>query len=176
MEYWRHVVGYEGWYEVSSLGRVRRVRSGFGAKVGRILRFRPLPSGYLRVTLSKDCVEVDQYVHVLVAAAFLGPCPDGHEVNHKNGEKGDNRWTPEHTNLEYVTHAKNNEHARRTGLWDPARGEAAGKAKLTEEQVRAIRTAYAAGGVSHRKLAAEYAVSHATIRGIITREYWAHVP
>jgi hypothetical protein len=172
---WRPVVGFEGLYEVSSAGLVRRVGKGFGARVGRILKFRPHPRGYLRVSLSRASVGVDFYVHVLVASAFIGACPAGQEVNHKNGNKADNTWSPAYTNLEYVTSIENNKHARETGLWHPARGEASGKAKLTEEQVRALRAEYAAGGTSHRKLAAKYTVSQQSVAGIISRKYWPHV-
>jgi len=38
LEEWRPVVDYEGWYEVSSLGRIRRVRAGQGARAGYVLK------------------------------------------------------------------------------------------------------------------------------------------
>lgn len=53
-----------------------------------------------------------QLIHVLVTVAFLGDCPNGKEVNHKNGDKSDNRLT----NLEYVTHSENMKHAFASGL------------------------------------------------------------
>jgi ribosomal protein S25 len=51
-------------------------------------------------------------IHQLVTAAFLGPCPEGKQVNHKNGNKRDNRVE----NLEYLTPDENKAHAKRTGL------------------------------------------------------------
>jgi hypothetical protein len=51
-------------------------------------------------------------VHVLVAEVFLGPRPNGAEINHKNGIKADNHYR----NLEYTTQAENFQHALDTGL------------------------------------------------------------
>jgi hypothetical protein len=52
------------------------------------------------------------FVHRIVAAAFIGPCPDGLEINHKNGIKLDNRAE----NLEYTTRSANMKHAYDSGL------------------------------------------------------------
>lgn len=55
------------------------------------------------------------------------------------------------------------------------RGESHGSAKLTADDVRDIRRRYAAGGVTYRALAAEYAVVVATITHILRRKTWKHV-
>lgn len=55
------------------------------------------------------------------------------------------------------------------------RGSAHKCAKLNEEQVREIRKLYAAGGTSHKKLAAKFNVAHCSIRRIILRHNWAHI-
>lgn len=112
-EVWRPVRGFEGFYEVSNYGRVRRVCAGVATWPGRILRPFIHTKGCVRVSLSVNCVVVRKYVHVLVADAFLGECPPGLEVNHKNTIKTDNR--PE--NLEYITHRQNTTHAKEKGLY-----------------------------------------------------------
>lgn len=54
-EQWRPVVGWQGIYEISDLGRVRRIAAGRGNRgVGRVLRGRPLRGGYLRVRLGRE--------------------------------------------------------------------------------------------------------------------------
>ena len=103
-ENWLPVVGYEGLYEVSDLGRVRSLRSGHLLKMAT-------NRGYPRVGLNKDGNARAVRVHILVAAAFIGPRPDGQEVCHANGVKTDNRVT----NLRYDTHAENNRDIVRHG-------------------------------------------------------------
>ncbi|WP_430459238.1 NUMOD4 motif-containing HNH endonuclease [Rhodococcus qingshengii] len=110
-EEWRAVVGREGEYEVSSLGRVRsldRIVSNGSYRRGRVLRPRVLPSGYLRVALgAKD----DSYIHRIVAAAFIGPAPDGFDVRHLDGSRAHN--VP--GNLCYGTRLENMADQRRHG-------------------------------------------------------------
>ena len=97
-ETWKPIVGYEGLYEVSNLGRVRsltrlskfRNRSGkLDERVikGRIMRPQKQRTGYLNVGLSKDGKVTLFRVHRLVAAAFIAN-PEGlYEVNHIDEDK-----------------------------------------------------------------------------------------
>lgn len=109
LERWRPVVGFEGLYEVSEQGRVRRE-----GRTDHNMKAHP-SRGYLAVQLWRFGKPSMCLVHCLVAEAFLGLRPDGHEVNHKNGHKHDNKLV----NLEYVTRSGNLEHAYRTGLRQP---------------------------------------------------------
>lgn len=133
-EEWRPVVGWEGHYEVSNIGRVRRVGRAMGAKTGRIRKTPINPQGYPVVDLWKDQRAVLRRVHRLVAEAFLGPCPPGKEVHHIDG----NRANPAVTNLAYVTKSENARFSFALGRV-PMRGCDAPSAKLTAEQVIAIR-------------------------------------
>lgn len=111
-ERWLPVVGHEGLYEVSDIGRVRRIAGGRGARAGRVLGGKISDPGYRAVSLGADHTE---RVHVLVAAAFIGPRPAGYTINHRDGDKLNN--TVE--NLEYATYSENNRHAFATGLKRP---------------------------------------------------------
>lgn len=126
-EEWRDCFG--GVYSVSNLGRVRRNVRRASGRPGRIMR-SIVNRGYHYVVLSDRSHRCRASVHSLVAAAFIGVRPFGHDINHKNAIKSDNRAA----NLEYVTHAENGAHAARLGLCSggSARGEQQGSAKLTE--------------------------------------------
>jgi len=103
----RPVVGYEGLYEVSEDGHVYRVASRMNAFPGHKLKHRQHKLGYLGLVLCKDGKMKSHTVHRLVANAFL-PNPDGFpQVNHKNGDKSDNRAE----NLEWCNNSYNHYHA-----------------------------------------------------------------
>lgn len=117
IEEWRPVVGHEGQYEVSDLGRVRSLNceriykradqySGRMLTVrrkhkGRLLRPGRMPSGHLSVALGKGN---SVCVHVIVLEAFVGPCPSGHESLHRddvpsNNVRGNLRWGTRSENM-----------------------------------------------------------------------------
>jgi hypothetical protein len=168
-EEWRHVVGYEGAYEVSSLGRVRSVVRDVSGKSGST---RTLPSriraasanrdGYLQLGLSKDGVFRSHKVATLVALAFLGPRPLGTEIAHEDGDKTNN--TP--GNLSYKTKVENTNDKRRHGTL--AQGSMIPQAKLNADQVREIRNDSRYG----RVIASAYGVHPSTIYSIKAGKHW----
>lgn len=160
-ERWKKIGGLPN--EVSDRGRVRRTEAAGNVEAGHICKAQERPGGYL-------CVNFRPFVHTLVAEAFLGPRPSQHHVvNHKNGDKKDNRLE----NLEWVTRSENQDHALRTGL-SKARGETHGRAKLTREQVEEIRRRYAGEDGTQTELAEDYGVSQMLISKIVRHEVWTH--
>ena len=168
MEEWRAVVGFEGYYEISSQGRLRNAKTRNGSHKGRILRACPTKKGYPHTNLCVDGGMTTRTIHRLVCEAFLGLRPDGLQVNHKNGDKADNRVE----NLEYVTAKENAQHART--VLGRGRGEDMGTPKLTEADVRKIR-AMAAEGATHRSIAAMFGVCKTTVGYAIIGRSWSHV-
>jgi hypothetical protein len=159
-EKWVAVVGYEGKYMVSDLGRVMSLRTG------RIFKPQPIALGnYHGVRLSKDGRTVNKRVADLVMAAFVGPKDAGIEVNHKNGVHTDNSLV----NLEYVTKRQQEDHAVANALH--AWGERHGMAKLTADIVRLIRLS----SESNVALAARYGVQDGTILAARTGKTWKHL-
>lgn len=124
-EVWKDVVGFEGLYMVSSLGRLYSLLRGF--YMSPTLNSH----GYLKTALAKEGKRYDVRIHQLVAAAFIGPCPEGMEVNHKHGNKKDNRWD----GLEYGTHRYNVQHAWDNGL----RRNRSSAWKMADDQVAEAR-------------------------------------
>ena len=172
-EQWRPVVGCEGWYEVSDLGQVKRVKGGMGTTFGHVLVPSSDRKGYSSVCLRHPGRRSKQRtlkVHRLVLAAFVGPCPAGLQVNHKNGVKTDNRLS----NLEYVTPKENTHHAC-TVLGHDRRGENHSHAKLTDDAVRGIRRRYKAGGVTLKQLATKYGVDRSAIWRVTACRNWRHL-
>ena len=108
-ETWKPVVGYEGIYEVSNVGNVRRVL-GNGKYRQRKLVFGS--RRYYEVMLSKDNQIQLWLVHRLVALAFIPNPDDSPQVNHKDGDRTNNKVS----NLEWVTAKANQLHSRRVLL------------------------------------------------------------
>lgn len=170
-EEWRPVVGFEGYYEVSSLGRICRMKGGRGTRSGRLLKTDgKLWVGYHSVNLRLSAVRGGRiHVHIVVALAFHGskPTPQ-HEVNHKDGNKLNNRAD----NLEWVTRKRNMEHAYELGLRKPVSmpGESNPLAKLTAEAVAQIRAD--GSSVSQRTQAKRYGVSKTAISMALNGDSW----
>lgn len=155
-EQWRPVVGHPG-YEVSNHGRVRSwLRAGTGnrRRTTPVLRaLVKIKRGYLTVMLDRDGGRPIRYVHHLVLEAFRGPRPPGMEARHLDRNPENNR--PD--NLEWGTSAENKADMMRHGTH--TRGSRNGQAKLSREDVEAIR-----GSTEKlRALADRFGVAESTI-------------
>ena len=159
-EEWRPVVGYEGWYDVSSLGNVRREAPGSSnTHVGYILKGVVASNGYPQVGLCRNGHIQERDIHVLVAEAFIGPRPIGCHVNHKDRCRSNNRVS----NLEWIPATLNRS----------SPGEANGRAKLTEADILDIRAAQ--GKIRPSALAKAYGVSRESVWAIQTHKSWRHL-
>jgi len=171
-EEWRPIPGYQG-YEVSSHGRVRSFRKrakGSGPKwiiaktAQRILKPATDRTGYLGVNLMLRGRVHHTCIHRLVARAFLGPCPDGMEVCHNDGDSSNNYIG----NLRYDSHEANMSDAVEHGSYDNQE-----RYTFSQQQVRAIR-AQATRGASFRGLARKYKCSRSLMsslcRGLIYKK------
>lgn len=183
-EIWRPIVGYEGVYSVSDLGRIRRDRTRNGAPSTYIRRQIRMPNGYRAITLRHAGTIRRVLVHRLVAFAFIGMPPDGKpQVNHLDCVRANNRVA----NLEWASPADDGAHRVRMGRVPSgdrqglrrhperaARGERHGNSKLTDDDVRAIRR-LVHGDMTQRCIAQLFRVSTGTVSLIKHRHAWAHV-
>jgi len=154
-EEWREVPGTSGVYLVSNLGRVMSIR----------IVPQPNSGPYKAVNLRYPGTRKSVHTHKLIAEAFLGACPPGHEVRHLDGDAHNNAAS----NLTYGTRRENIGDTKRHGR--VPKGEKHWRARLTEEQVRAIKTS----SISARKLARQFGVSGTTIDDVRAGRTWAHL-
>lgn len=146
-EIWRPIKGYEGYYEVSSHGRVRSldryVNSWQGLKLrkGRILKHDASCCGYIMVLLCKDDRHSHKLVHRLMAQAFIPNPENKPQVNHIDEVKSNNYVS----NLEWVTPGENINHGTRNERCALANSKKVGQYTLDGELIKLWFSASEAG-------------------------------
>jgi len=172
-EIWKDVVGYEGLYQISNLGRVKSLGNNATRKE-KILKNR-LRCGYFNVMLYKNKESKMKLVHRMVAIAFVLNPENKPQINHINGIRNFN--IPE--NLEWTTQSENMLHAYRIGLqkWHgkpQAHGEQSGRSKVKESDILEIRRLHTTG-LNYNKLAKLYNMSNRQISFIVNKKSWKHI-
>lgn len=172
MESWKTIIGYEN-YEINSSGAVRRrTKSKNGVfDVGFVLKSRLDKYGYLTVALYKDSAKSGKTitVHSLVLLCFLGPRPQGFEINHKDGNKQNNHIS----NLEYCTSEENRNHAIKMGL--TSRGEDHYKAKLNNAIIHEMRRLYYIKKLPVSILHRKFGISKTHFLRCVQGKNWQHL-
>lgn len=167
MALWKAIPGYEGRYEASEAGRVRSIAGGrWGTSPARLLKNSIGSHGYPVVNIRKadEPRPSPQLVHRLVALAFLGECPEGYQVRHRNG----NRKIPALYNLSYGTQADNEMDKTRHGT---ARTSECFLATINRQKAGAIRALISLGYAPIR-LATAFGVTRQTICDISKGRSW----
>jgi hypothetical protein len=164
----RRVAGYENYF-VTKDGRVWSVQSGRYLKGWK-------QQGYPYVTLLKGGKEFKKRVHRLVLTAYVGPCPEGMECCHNDGDRSNNNLN----NLRWDTRKENHQDAIRHGTHTclqpcKVKGEKHPRSKLTTADVRSIVYLYQTGLFSQRKLAKMFGVIHTCIQSILEKKTWNHI-
>lgn len=173
-ERWLPIGGFEGFYEVSSWGRVKSLArlvfngGGWRQTEDRILNLRPDKDGYLLVTLTVDSQAKTLKVARLVAESFIPNPEEKLCVNHKNGNKLDNYLE----NLEWVTRSENQLHSAR--VLRNNIGEDAPFAKLKNSDLPKIRLLVSIGK-SDRDVGSEFGVHRVTISRIRRNLIWQSI-
>lgn len=170
IEEWHPIPDWK-FYEASTQGRIRSLHRRCIERhpYPRIIKPRLNRRGYWTVGLvsSPHTKQKFFFVHRLVASTFLGELPNGHQVDHKNGNKIDNR--PD--NLEYVLPGENIRRAIKIGLRKVKRGTELYHSKLTEEMVRYIRTS----SEPCSAIAAHLGMNIWTIFDARSKRTWKHI-
>ena len=179
-EIWKDIVGYEGCYQVSNLGNVRRLdtlimfKGTQGIRKGCDLKTTRNSRGYSTVVLCWKSKRKTKSVHRLVVEAFAIKIPGLELVNHLDGDTLHN-WEG---NLEWSNPQKNQLHAYATGL--KGQGENSGMSKLKAGQVVEIKkrlkdTFRVSDHKLHKKIAKEYNVTPSTIKWIDKGRTWKSI-
>lgn len=179
MENWKKIERFNNEYEISDKGRIRstdkviKKRNGVNyTRKGKVLKPDIKHSGYAIGAVCVDKKMISYKIHRLVADAFISNPENKETVNHKNGIKHDNRVE----NLEWFTRKEQSIHARDTGLTTILRGSDIGNSVLKEHQVIEIRKKFKPRVYTRRMLANEYGVKECTIKDILHRRSWKHLP
>jgi len=176
MEQWKNIIGYEGYYQISSAGRVKSIkRKTWNGKVQHIhkeiiLKLFNRKDGYVSCVLCKDCKKNTFLVHRIVASEFLEKTLGREEVNHIDGNKSNNKLK----NLEWCTPKENQAHALHTGLMQDQKGSGNFNSKLTENKVLEIRELLKTN-MLQKDIATLFNVSRMLITRIKQNEIWKHI-
>jgi len=157
------IPGYDNKYTIDTKGTI----ISYCKKKPIIRKPHINTSGYLHVRLICNGKDHSVSIHVLLAKAFI-PNPENlPTVNHKDGNKLNNRLN----NLEWASHSDQQKHAYQNKLRLPSTGEKNCKAKLPDTLVKEIITSKE----KRRTLSDKYGVSLSTIDSIKRRTTWKHV-
>lgn len=163
MEIWKPLFRF---YEVSNLGRIRNCKRNI------VLKDAATNNGYRQVSLYlRKGVSVSRTVHRLIAEAFLGTCPVGFEVNHKDGNKTNNCAD----NLEYATRSANQLHAYKLGLAKQPHGAQSHRSKLKAADVLIIRNLLALGINTQKEIGNRFGVKRNAISQISLGITWKNI-
>lgn len=172
-EAWLPVVGYEGFYDVSDLGRVRTVRRtvacrAFGGQrtvYSKVIASCVNERGYLHACLCKGGIKKTKRIHVLVLEAFVGPRIAGMHACHNDGNPQNNRLE----NLRWDTIRGNFADKRKHGTWQG--GDNNAWHILTEAQALEILRSTESGAA----LAKRFGVSQSAVWRIRRGRNWKHL-
>jgi hypothetical protein len=178
-EIWKDIPEFEGYYQISNSGRLKRLErqvkcknrpNGFHIKE-KILSSCNDGKGYVMGYLEVDGEKIARRIHRLVLITFRGIDPQKPQVNHINGIKSDNRLE----NLEWCTQYENVQHARKNGLFNDAVGERNGWAKLTEKDILEIRRLKRETNIMNKDLCIKYKISNGQMSQIVTGKSWKYL-
>jgi len=175
-EIWKSVIGYEGLYEVSNLGRIKSLPK---KQQRNTIILRPVKYSkynHLIVCLVNDKIRKMHTIHKLVLNAFIGPRPSGMECRHLDSNARNNtlenlKWgTPKENcldriklNRQYVFDVKNSIGSKNI------------KAKLNEWQVRIIKRLLENKKLIYKEISEIFNISICTIRDIDKKRTWIYL-
>ncbi|PTK22497.1 NUMOD4 domain-containing protein [Staphylococcus hominis] len=179
-EEWKDVEGFPN-YMISNCGRlyskthVTVFEDGRRRKFeGQFIKIYKSKNGYSIARLSHKGVKKTKYIHRLVANHFIEKNSGKNEINHKDGNKSNNKIE----NLEWCTSKENKVHGWQNKLYKPhnnMRGTKHGNCKMSEKQVLEIRKLYDEKKKTLKELSLLFNAPHSTIQKIVYRKTWKNL-
>jgi hypothetical protein len=162
-EIWKNIIGYEGIYQISNLGRAKRL-SGYGRQYNRFLSpCEYKKSHHLYVTLMANGVKIRKNIHTLVLESFMGQRPSNkHVCRHIDGNPYNNKLS----NLLWGTRSENSQDSVRHGVHPFT--------KLSKLDIPKIRFLLSQN-INCVKIANKFNVNRKTISDIKNKRTWTHV-
>lgn len=161
-EKWKKVEGYNKYY-ISNLGRCKN------GKTDRILKPSLSRKGYKQIVLSKNSICKSFHIHRLVAIHFINNPENKPQVNHKDGNKQNNKVE----NLEWCTGRENIDHY--VGRETDTKKVSSKYNYFSDEEIRKIRKRYRDTKDSCRIIAEDYGVYLKTIYNIVKRKTYKDI-
>ena len=161
-------------YRIDDSGRIwscRQSRSINGCDAWRIRRYGRVRDGYHQIILFIDGRPRHFSVHRLVLELFVGPCPEGMEACHNDGNPENNHLS----NLRWDSRQGNQADKKRHGTNPIVVGERNPYAKLRDEDIPEIFRLHR-DGFSCRRIAKIYGVTDVAISCVLRRKTWRHIP
>jgi hypothetical protein len=172
-EYWRDLPNFIGFYRVSNWGRLKSlskwVKIGTNRRFipGRMMKLREVERGYFSVKISKHGKSRVCQIHTLVLEAFVGPCPEGMECRHLDGNPSNNHLK----NLRWGTYQENADDRIRHGTW--CHGETMGWAKLKDSDIPKIHRLYDSG-MTCEEVAKVFGITGGNVKMILNGKTFRH--
>lgn len=164
----------QGLHTVPSFPAYAVSRDGvvFSSRRGEWKAMKPRKNkcGYMQLVFSVGDKQFTRLVHRVVLESIVGPCPDGFEACHNDGNKENNRADNLRWDTRKANHVDLNKHGKRFA----PRGEKSGSVKLTEEQVVSV-FAKRESGMLQKEIAAVMGVARQTIGLILSGKNWSHL-
>lgn len=176
IEIWKDVVGYEGLYQISNLGRVKSLPRMVGAGNGYLSKERMLEicvsrNGYLFVPLCKNGKRKNHRIHRLIAQSFIPNPENKTQVNHIDHDI----WNNNLDNLEWVTQSENMKHSFSNPKRKKpnVRGDNNPNSKLNLTKAEEIKNQYKSGLYTQKELGNMFGVGQGQISRIILNKVWS---
>lgn len=175
-EIWKDILNYEGYYQVSNLGRIKSLKRYVKKRWDTLILIdekilKPIlrKDGYYRIKLCKNGNYDHPLVHQVVLKTFVKNLENKPQINHINGDKSNNKLN----NLEWTTISENIQHSYNNNLHKKLRGVKNGASKLTETDILEIRKIGKLRKV--KDTAFKYNITTHTVWCILNNKSWTHI-